>query len=746
MALAVAADGQSAAAVALGTLLDGRLRASGFGPTLRIHRGGVILAEHVGTVEQVSRTLAAFERALTAPVGADEAKSLLLATRQKLARLAELNPQASEVGACLSRLGSEGRVALSSHGALDAPWLEAVRAEAATARHASFAALGEPALLDAAQRAHTSTWPPGDPLADDWPSHRSVVASESALPSLRVARRIPSQTAALAARRALVAHAEETRARVFAIDDRLGMTEPELVLGPSGACLSIEVEAGAGGAGLGAETAATVALALGAEMSWAENTSPLDDESALALLAPERAIDAVALAAWAGLSAVGPQVDRELVEYRAPSASARSGFAELLERTERKFDGANVPLSFRFEGGQAESWLLVASPCGTHQEPSDEAGLLAVTARALALETTGHDGVAVEPWVSVDGIGLVLHAPPRRGESPPLHAARLARAAGLALHGGALDGRTVATARGRTLTLLGDDPGRDTLLSALSGGRPSRLSASGLPRSVAMLSTADVERARIGLASGVLRAAYIASQAASEEGAARSALSSWLAPARPNKEPSCTEPTDAPAPPGVWTLEPASAEIAAATYIGVPWSAGRAEGAAAAWLLGEDGGPLRSALGAPELLSSVTARYFGGSDAGALVVELRAAAAPLEPDTATPAANQSAAEAPRKVPVGALPARPDAAPPNAEPQLRAALDVIAGKGVDPELAARALDEAARASEFSATTARGRLVQSWHGGGAATLTASGLNGALSALRASEHRIVRVEPRR
>lgn len=744
VALAIATDGRSASALALGALLDARLGARDFSPTLRIHRGGVIVAEEAENPDQVARTLDALERALTEPVGREEATPLLDLVRRRLARLGELNPSASEVGACLSTLGSEGRGELAASASIDLEWFESVRKSAATARRASLSALGEPTLLDAAERAHTSTWPAGEPLADDWPSARSVTASESTLPSLRVAHRIPSQTAALAARRALAAHAKDTRARIFAIDDRLTVTEPELVLGPAGACLSVEVDAGPAGAGLGAETAATVALALGAEMAWAREASPLDDESALALLAPESALDAVALAAWAGLSAVGPEVSRELVEYRAPEARSRSGFAALLERTERAFAEVNIPLSFRFEGGQAESWLLVASPCGTRQEPSDEAGLLAVTVRALALESSGDDGVTVEPWVSVDGVGLVLHAPPRRGESPSLHAERIARAAGRALYGSALDGRVVASARGRTLALLGDDPGRDTLLSALSGGTPSRLSPSGIPRTVATLSTADVERARIGLASGALRVAYIASQAKSEEAAAQRALASWLAPARPTKEPSCSEPTAAAATPGVWTLEPASAEIPAATYIGVPWSKGRLEGAATAWLLGAPGGPLQRALATPDLLSSVTARYWGGSRVGALVVELRAAS----DEAANAAADQEASDAlptsprPPSPPAPAATARQRGIPLGAEAQIRAALDALARLGVDEKLAADALAEATLAGEQSAATARGRLVQTWNG----STAASGISGALDSLAGSEHRIVRVEPRR
>src|SRR5690606_2990121 len=213
-------------------------------------------------------------------------------------------------------------------------------------------------------------------------------------------------------------------------------------------------------------------------------------------------------------------------------AAKQKAFRQVVATTGSALLERELDFVSRSEGGQAESWLLVASPCGTLAEQADESGLRALTVASLARGLSGKSRVSLEPWITTNAIGLLAHAPPLRGETPDHHAARIARVLGQALAGPPLDGRDVAAVRSEHLALIGRGPGEDLMLRVLAGEVPSFLSPLGLEADLATMSVADVQRMRAALLREPLRAAFIASGTRSQAEAAQAALSAWLAPHR----------------------------------------------------------------------------------------------------------------------------------------------------------------------------------------------------------------------
>src|SRR5439155_635443 len=80
----------------------------------------------------------------------------------------------------------------------------------------------------------------------------------------------------------------------------------------------------------------------------------------------------------------------------------------------------------RLEPGQGEAWVLIASPCGTDGETETDAGLTALFATAATDEARVSGDARVEPWVTADGVGILVHGPALASETPATHARRLA--------------------------------------------------------------------------------------------------------------------------------------------------------------------------------------------------------------------------------------------------------------------------------------------------------------------------------
>jgi hypothetical protein len=364
------------------------------------------------------------------------------------------------------------------------------------------------------------------------------------------------------------------------------------------------------------------------------------------------------------------------------------------------------------EDGQAETWVLVASPCGTRGEPAQDAGTLALAAQSLARHFQDSSGVALEPWATPEGVGLLAHAPRRTGETPHEQAERIARAVGRALAGDPLDGRAVADARSQLLDRLGADTGWWLALETLSGDFPAALEPLGTWKSVSTASTSGVERARASLAQGPLKLAVLADHNATQGEAAAMALADWLAPFR-DEGAACPKPSFKAPTGGVWSLETIDQEVREGAYLSV-WAPGPRElGQATAFLLNRPGGWLDRALTGPGLVGTARAHWFGGGPSGGLVIEL-----------------------------GAEPGQLDAA----IQQARALLDRLAQGAAESVDAAAARAEQLRQDSATDVTPRGRIVRLWHERDPISVSLEPLRELHKAFAADKHLVVRVKRRR
>lgn len=208
---------------------------------------------------------------------------------------------------------------------------------------------------------------------------------------------------------------------------------------------------------------------------------------------------------------------------------------------------AHVQPRSAVESGQGQLWLMLASPCALRHEGNWDAGR-----SALAAISAAESSEAVEPWVSGDGIGIIAHGSPRRGESPNALARRVAREAARAVavtaQGSA--GTSFEQAHRRLLRTLGNDSWRDAghLASVLAPNHPSWLLPMGLlDRQAAATHQQTAERWR-QIVAGPMRAAVLANVNQQQVAAVGTELGRWL----PATAPTCDEVAHAePVEPGV---------------------------------------------------------------------------------------------------------------------------------------------------------------------------------------------------
>lgn len=706
--------------VLLSALLSQRLAAKGHSNAVfEGHALGLVVAQEVATADEAKKWVEDVHAALTAPVEAADLEGLDEAVFLQAAAVRASAP--SPFGLCTGELGAEGAESLEvrflpSQLEKRLDELERTRAESVVSPRIGLAGLGEPSLLKAVAVAHESTWPQGEPLDDSWSGedHFAVVPSEGAR-ELRLALRLSDSEAALAGARALRSREHSLHARLAALSPGYQVTDVQVTLRPAGACVGVSVVFDSRMKPPSSERVAEAAVLVGDEVEATLRRALPEDETTLALLAPQGAIEAAGLAAWTAVRSgtTGAKWSR-VAEYRAPRAEAISP-AQLMgsiKEVRASWEAREVERFEREEFGQSELWILAASPCGVRPEPEDDAGLRALTVSSLAQEFDGRRGVSLMPWVDAQGVGLVAHAPPRRGESPERHAERVARALAGALAGESLDGRAVALARSRQLERTGSDPGRALLLDVLGAGRPSMVQPWGHDRTVATFSSADLERTRGDLVKEPLRLAMLLNSTTAQGPAAGRAFSQWLASARANLE-ACPELKAEPAAAGSWTLQTIEEEVFHGAYLGVWAPAPAPVGHAVSYLLNRPGGWLDRALLRPALVSTAEAEYLGGSEFGALAIRLGADEAQL---------------------------------PDAIHQSRAILKEVAESGVSQEEFSLAQAELLRQEARVTRTPAGRLVQLWLQQGKVALSREELDAFVRQLGPKEHRVITIKQRK
>ncbi len=293
------------------------------------------------------------------------------------------------------------------------------------------------------------------------------------------------------------------------------------------------------------------------------------------------------------------------------------------------------------EQGQGEVWVLLASPCGTLDEGPYDAGSSALAALAVV----DHErrvlagGVAIEPWITPDGVGVLAHAAANGAarEDETALGRRVTSAAARAFAGEVPERDAIADARTVALAQIERTAGPhgaaiEGLLGALSPDHPSQLHALGPFSRVAALSVASVTSRWQSLASGPLRMALLANGGAAQATAAFLQADHWLAP-RAGAH-ACPVASDSAIRPGHYEVDlPSGADLSQA-LVAAPVAArgqpGRDLAELAAHLLGGERGLAQAALDKTPVPATASARLLGGARSAALVIDVRAPASALD--------------------------------------------------------------------------------------------------------------------
>ncbi len=313
---------------------------------------------------------------------------------------------------------------------------------------------------------------------------------------------------------------------------------------------------------------------------------------------------------------------------------AREGaLAAALERATAAWRRPVVEGRTRVESGQGEAWLLFGSPCGTDAETDTDAGLAAVVAMAAAEVARSAPDARVEPWVAPDGIGLVVHGPPREGETPAAHARRLADVVGRAFASEPLTPAATTRARAEAVRLAA--PAFLELAGALAPRHPSWVAPFGREDVALRSADAAVSARAQALRAGPLRLAVLADADEAQGEAALRAVDRWVERRTSDAARTCgAKTTVAPAKAGTYatSARPSALPEAWLAYPLPPGDAATRDAAAiVAAALDGQGALLERALGgATPLAQSWQARVVGWPRSPALAVRVVATDASLD--------------------------------------------------------------------------------------------------------------------
>jgi hypothetical protein len=329
-----------------------------------------------------------------------------------------------------------------------------------------------------------------------------------------------------------------------------------------------------------------------------------------------------------------------------PTPASEEAIRSEIDRATLASRTAAIEARTRVEHGQGETWVLIASTCGTLPESSHDAGTGAAVAAAAAMQAAeGGDDARIEAFIATDGIGLIAHGPARAGESPQSHARRIADAAARAFAADAIRAERVAKSRPRLLSRAsGIEPRALAALgSVLAPGHPSWVEPWGTTFGLGTASDEAIATRAISIRSGPLRVAVLASGDAAQADTAVRAADRWVA-RRPREARACPPlPALAAVQSGTYAVEiPAGtlSEALLAFPLTGPDELVRTSATWTAAALDGPGGLLARAVGAPApgdlpgaaLARGWSAAVLGGPRAPALVVRL------VAPDTTLDAA------------------------------------------------------------------------------------------------------------
>ncbi|MBN2195029.1 MAG: hypothetical protein JW751_19590 [Polyangiaceae bacterium] len=638
VAVVIITDSQPRAAAALAGLLEHRL-ASGHPEGLEVwpHGLGFGLAVPAATAESGAAFVEAVSKALRNPVGASEADAARV--RDRLTALRSLPARGSFTAAVQDCVGEPVRGAASGTPVgVEPQELERWRAKAASARTVAFGAVGGRVLLEAVARsvARGRPWPDGEPVSDPWPS-TDVIGIEPASQgrSLTLALRVADGAAGIAAATRLGDPRGPLTERLAAFGSGFRLSAVSATTRARGGCLRLELAAAAGDPEPSLDRVAEVAL-LG--IDEAELAMVTSDDRGFAL--EQRIVgaadprDAALLAGWSAVTgAAATEPNRRIVAYSTPAApiSNENGTSSLdnplsraMAAAEQRRNRSHLDARHRVEHGQGELWALLASPCGTAGEGATTAGIRALALRALARAHSGAEGVAIEPWIAPDGVGLLAHASRQRTEeSPTAQAQRIGSVLGRVFTTARLDGTMLTEERARLVGELGPGTRPDwwLLLESLAPGHPSWLEPRGTFAAVDGAGPQAANDERRLLLGEPLRLAVLANWSGDQVGTLRGAVERWLLPIA---DPGRRCPSISPTPAASATIDLAAnlATDRAVAHLGFPLTASvaaaRSEAEIVRWLLAGEGGWLESALAG--LTASAQVGLLGSRHLSAIVI------------------------------------------------------------------------------------------------------------------------------
>jgi hypothetical protein len=629
LALAVHVAAAPAAVAMLSWLVEGRLRGAGFDRlSTQTSASGFVVYALGDDEEQVGRFIRDGNRALLTPVSATDAEHLaahLASEPVEIARSASEAALAQCAGEPLYAPGSEGT--RSAAGDVN-KWLDSLHVG-----DVAFSVVGSRKYLDSATRAAaaltawtrlgSTSW--NIPDTDEIGSARAVgpltlsvaLSGGAPAPLMATAERI-GQTESLFATRLGAGFPAWQVARV------------STHLDGGSACLRVDLQSTGA-----APTVEAVARSAWNALDELQHTLARVDSGpwvlAKQVLAAESPREAAAVAAWQALNGNGRSAElHRLVHYAgdlAPPASSER-LAQLFQSAAPS-EHSGPEAAAEVEPGQSNFWMLLASPCGTSAEDAATAGTLALALHSTALSATGRDGVVLEPWLNVDSVGILAHAPAATAqESPEAQAERVAEALARALLRAGPSPEAISASREVLLGTLaaGPTPGWSLALRQTSGNHPSWLDARGTWSTLSALSARSVELQREAFLRGRLRLASVGNHDEAQIAAGEQRLRNLLHGAESGRA-ACVPHRPVLPVAGQYRVEAASQRNTEA-ILAVPLPAG-AEGLPeeALWtemLMNRTDGWLQQALMQPGLVSTARARVLGGVAAAALVIELRA--------------------------------------------------------------------------------------------------------------------------
>jgi hypothetical protein len=633
VALAVYVPASASAAFALSLLVEARVRDAGL-PTVAVHASasGFIMHALAAAPEDVRRFIQAANAALIAPITAPEIERV--STRWRAAPPRQAAASEAAVARCSGELilgrDAEGVGAVPGRLAL---WLASVRAG-----DAAFAVVGTRDYLDAGT----------DALRDIVPWTRlgttaglafgSELGGAEARPtgpqSLSIALwGIPAATA--------IASAERLGEADAMLGVRLGAGFPPWrvwrvasSLSRGGACLRVDLQATSGAPPTLGAVGASVSNAIDELEFTVARVKPGPWVVAKQVLVMEGPDQAAAVAAWQAATAAeapaAPAAPLRMVHFSGPLAGAANA-ERVTHALATPPSSASAALELRrlLEPGQGQFWMLLATPCGTVAEDGASAGGLALALHAAARAHDSALGVALEPWLSVDGMGIVAHAPASTPfESAGAHAERVAEALARAVLAAGPGPEIIAASREALLEALpsGPAPGLALALRQTTANHPSYLDARGTWASLTAISARGVQLERERFARTKLRLASVGNHDEGQIAGAERRLISLMRSVDPG-------PVECPArgavasTPGKYVIDaPGVRDADAVVALPLPPSAaGPSEEARwTEWLLNRPGGWLQQALQRPGLVSTARAQVLGGANAAAIVIEIHA--------------------------------------------------------------------------------------------------------------------------